>query len=59
MSADSIVFALAADNDPGELRKRYERALPMAREFVEAWINDPEALADFLAWAHARGALKF
>ncbi|MBN9061761.1 MAG: hypothetical protein J0H41_04875 [Rhizobiales bacterium] len=53
------MFALAADNDPGELRKRYERALPMAREFVEAWINDPEALADFLAWAHARGALKF
>lgn len=59
VTADSIMLALAADRDPGDLRRRYERALPLAREFVDSWIDDPEALADFLAWAHARGALKF
>ena len=37
---------------------RYEEILPVAREFVAAWIDEPEAIADFLAWAHARGALK-
>lgn len=49
----------AAGDETDDVQTRYQRALPLAREFVEAWINEPDALVDFLAWAHARGALKF
>lgn len=60
VAVEAVVGLLTAANEPEEdVQARYHRSLPLAREFVEAWIDQPDALIDFLAWAHARGALKF
>lgn len=59
VTVDSVIRILDQNAAPNDLQTRYQQALPLAREFVQAWISDPEAMADFLAWAHARGALKF
>ena len=42
-----------------ETEARYRAVLPLAQDFVREWIHEPDALADFIAWAHARGGLKF
>jgi hypothetical protein len=52
------VLELVGLNSSEDVQARYEEVLPIAREFVYAWIDHPDAIADFLAWAHARGALK-
>ena len=57
-ASKAVLELVGLKDQSDDVQTRYEEVLPIAREFVYAWIDHPEAIADFLAWAHARGALR-